>query len=656
MTMIEFTGLCWSQFWQLTLLIAVVALAAVTVLKRRPHLLHLLWIVVIVKSLTLPLWSSPTSVFSWLQPGTAAANVDSGILSPAPSPSSGTVLQPSLQLAAARSHALALAAPSQKFRDMTGTFLMVWVAGVLVLLGLASRRWMQVYREIKQGCRPADVDLAEQTQRLASRLGVTPRTRLLISRANLGPMIFGSYRPIVILPEALTSLKTPAELQPIVAHELIHAKRGDTIFGALQFLSQVFWWFHPLVWWACRQANRVSERCCDEEVIANLGCKPSQYANCLLDTLELHATLNPAPALPGIRSVDVTSSRLKNIMSNATRFRRHAPRHHWLYAVALALIVFPGGELIVKGNEDKSVPPARTAAAELRDAGERAVVAHDWTEASNAYRTLTQRDETDARAWFMLGYCLHASGRLEEAIDAHTRAATFANTKPTALYNLACAYSLKDRKELAIGTLRRAIDAGFVSPTPIGNDSDFATLKDDPEFQKLAAAAKPHAEREVYRQFDFWIGRWNVLGRDGQKVGTNTVTKDQKGFLLTEKWTDVRGGTGTSINYYDPSEGHWKQTWVDAGGNVVHYRGRFDDGKMLLRGQLSTPNGVIVASRVSYSRNEDGSVRQLIEHSHDEGKTWSVYFDGRYVAIEPQPAAPAPDSVSIRAAPATNST
>ncbi len=94
------------------------------------------------------------------------------------------------------------------------------------------------------------------------------------------------------------------------------------------------------------------------------------------------------------------------------------------------------------------------------------------------------------------------------------------------------------------------------------------------------------AKREVYRQFDFWVGKWDVFGRNGTKVGTNVITKDEKGFLLTEKWTNAGGGTGTSINFYDPSDKQWKQTWVDAAGNVVQYAGGFREGKMSLAGTL----------------------------------------------------------------------
>ena len=59
----------------------------------------------------------------------------------------------------------------------------------------------------------------------------------------------------------------------------------DNLFGIMQSLAQMLWWFHPLVWLANRQANRAVERCCDEEVVAGLQCAPADYARCLLDVL-----------------------------------------------------------------------------------------------------------------------------------------------------------------------------------------------------------------------------------------------------------------------------------------------------------------------------------------------------------------------------------
>jgi hypothetical protein len=51
---------------------------------------------------------------------------------------------------------------------------------------------------------------------------------------------------------------------------------------------------------------------------------------------------------------------------------------------------------------------------------------------------------------------------------------------------------------------------------------------------------------------------------------------------------------------------------------------------ILQSGPQDRPKGATV-QRITWSRETDGSVRQLWESSSDGGRTWAVAFDGRYV-------------------------
>ena len=53
--------------WQVTAISAFVLLVTRMVARSRPHLAHMLWLVVLLKCITPPIWSSPSSVFSWLR-------------------------------------------------------------------------------------------------------------------------------------------------------------------------------------------------------------------------------------------------------------------------------------------------------------------------------------------------------------------------------------------------------------------------------------------------------------------------------------------------------------------------------------------------------------------------------------------------------------
>lgn len=626
----EIATLFWSQFWQVSALIVLATLLGATILKRRPHLMHVIWVLVFIKCLTVPIWSSPVGLFSRLQQTSESASEETLIIAALGSQNTRAAAEffadsnPSVADVALKNWSLD---QHTLLRLAAGCWLLI----ATLLAALTVYRWQRVARRMKSEQLSREVDeietaLQERVQQLRQQLQIRRMARLHVSDANVGPMVFGFLRPVIILPRAMVRMKSVAELEPALMHELLHIRRGDSLFSLLQVVAQIVWWFHPLVWWANRRANEVCERCCDEEAVANLRCRPVDYARCLVDALEIRAQVETMAAAPGIRSVDITSLRLQHILRNAHHFRARTPRWYPVLAVLLAFVLLPGAAHVV--SDDRS-PEYLLLDSEL--AFQPRVNSPDWEDAVARYRNLTKENSNDARAWFMLGYTLHMNGRLDEAIAAHQRAAEFPTVRRTALYNLGCAYALQGQPVAALNALQQAIDAGFISRTPIENDPDLASLKSLPKFEQVARAARPPKDEDVYRQLDFWIGKWNVFDADGQKVGSNVITRDADGFLIIERWKELSGATGTSINFYDPAKKKWKQTSVDATGRVIQYQGMIRESGLAFEGHGTGPDGRIVRSRVFYRRNGDGSVRQLVEQSWDDGKTWQTSFEGLYV-------------------------
>ena len=148
---------------------------------------------------------------------------------------------------------------------------------------------------------------------------------------------------------------------------------------------------------------------------------------------------------------------------------------------------------------------------------------------------------------------------------------------------------------------------------------------------EIPAPPKPCSSAE-YRQFDFWIGDWNVTSNE-ERVGTNSIHPIHGGCALQENWrgTGVGGISGTSFNIYDQATGRWHQTWVDDSGTLLLLDGGLVDGVMVLSGQRPARDGSGMAQhRISWTSNPDGSVRQLWEASKDDGGSWTVLFDGLY--------------------------
>jgi hypothetical protein len=136
------------------------------------------------------------------------------------------------------------------------------------------------------------------------------------------------------------------------------------------------------------------------------------------------------------------------------------------------------------------------------------------------------------------------------------------------------------------------------------------------------------------RDFDFWIGEWNVTGPGGQVAGTNSIRSEESGCLIVEKWTGTTGGTGQSYNFYDPGLGQWRQVWVAPGATIDYAGGLNEAGAMVLEGEISYRGGTTFPFRGRWTPNEDGSVTQAFEQYSPETDLWDDWFTGTYRKTE----------------------
>jgi hypothetical protein len=141
-------------------------------------------------------------------------------------------------------------------------------------------------------------------------------------------------------------------------------------------------------------------------------------------------------------------------------------------------------------------------------------------------------------------------------------------------------------------------------------------------------AAKPCASPS-HRQFDFWLGTWNVT-QAGKTAGQNKIESILNGCAVMESWSGTGGVTGHSLNVYDSTRGIWHQTWVDSTGSLLTLEGRFKDGAMVLEGVAADEKGTKARQRITWTAPSPNEVHQLWQSSTDGGKTWKTEFDGVY--------------------------
>ena len=160
----------------------------------------------------------------------------------------------------------------------------------------------------------------------------------------------------------------------------------------------------------------------------------------------------------------------------------------------------------------------------------------------------------------------------------------------------------------------------------------------------LPPAPKPFdCSGSEYRQFDFWVGTWDVVPNPASSVppaspatssqgppASNVVERAHDGCVLVENWDDRSGSTGRSLNIYDRASRRWHQTWVDSSGGLHEYWGELVDGRMLFMGQVPLPANAAFQGRrtvrLSFTPMGPDKVRQLSESLKSDG-TWSVNYD-----------------------------
>lgn len=301
---------------------AVLALLALAVGRacRSPAVRHIVWVMVLLKLITPPLFRVPLAVLpaSWADEEEVTGwqgNLVTG---------SGHCLPPTeqtnpIEQAALNKHypsCLVTVSPS-RLVILGRAALLVWIAGAAGWFFWQGRRIVRFRRRVAAAV-DAGPEVAEAARCLARMLGIDFPPQVKAATGIGSPMLWGWGRNTVVLfPRELLARLSAEARDTLLAHELAHFLRRDHWVRMLEFVATGLYWWHPAVWLARTRIEEAEEECCDAWVVGGLAASPRRYAEALLATIdfvaELHGPCLPPGACPANRGARLLHYRLTRI-------------------------------------------------------------------------------------------------------------------------------------------------------------------------------------------------------------------------------------------------------------------------------------------------------------------------------------------------------
>lgn len=262
-----------------------------------------------------------------------------------------------------------------------------------------------------------------------------------------------------------------------------------------------------------------------------------------------------------------------------------------------------------------------------------------WEDVITEYRAILAASPEDRMSWLRIAQAERELGRHEAALatlDEARRASA-----PEAMVELERArnFLALDQRDEALDALEAADHLGLRARELLEESPEFDSIRSDERFElvelSVRARVLPCESSTAAKQFDFWLGRWEVRQPNGTLVGYDTITKRDGGCTLHEQWDGYAGASGTSLSFYLPSREQWRQVWVGSGATMIDMTGSLIDGEMRMEGTIEymEPNRV-AAFRGTWAVAADGRVRQRLEEFDIATGAWVLWFDGLFRRAE----------------------
>lgn len=297
--------------WQVTLIAGLTTCCMALLRNVASRHRHLLWVLALVLSVALPLWS--------LQ------NFGKGDLNQAPAPQSVAGAAEVDAVDASQDGSLwfsNLPSHSGPSISLDVTLTTIFVGFYFLFLAYRLLKLWQSWKTTNKIRRTAySVPVPESIQRIIERCHATlklSRSSVLCSPDGAGPLTVGFCPPSIIVPEHLLKEDSAELLTAALGHEMAHIRRRDFALNLIYELLYLPISFHPAAALVKRRISETRELACDEAVTERLMDAHS-YARSLINFAgSVSFSSRPAYTL-GVNNGNILEERVMKLLDKKPR-------------------------------------------------------------------------------------------------------------------------------------------------------------------------------------------------------------------------------------------------------------------------------------------------------------------------------------------------
>jgi hypothetical protein len=130
-------------------------------------------------------------------------------------------------------------------------------------------------------------------------------------------------------------------------------------------------------------------------------------------------------------------------------------------------------------------------------------------------------------------------------------------------------------------------------------------------------------------QLDFMLGDWDFFSKNGELLGENNIRLIFGTRTIEENYESKDGFKTQSLLSFDDKTQSWSQIWTDDFGSTLHFNGKFQNNKLILKATSINPQGKKTYHRLTYAKNTNGTIGQIWQKSSNQ-KEWETIFNGTY--------------------------